>query len=418
MTFTKSEKIKTINEKTLIVALDIGKNIHYGYFRTPKNQDIKPFRIYNTGQSFKHFWKKLNSFRQQHGLDEVVVGFESTGPYAEPITNFLRKKPVNLVQVNPMHTKRIKELTGNSPNKTDKKDPRVIADVICLGHALTLVVPEGAAAQLRRLSHARERAIKRKTAMGNQLQHLVFVIFPELGDIIKPATKTGMYLIKNHPDPVSIVNLGIEKLQDIVRKVSRGRYRVDRVEKLYKAAQDSVGITEGKESILLETSHLVSNIENENRYIESLEKQISLYLDQIPYSHSILSLKGIGKITVAGLVGEVGDFRKFKTISEITKLAGLDLFEVSSGNHKGLRRISKRGRALMRKLLFFAALNAVKSHGIMHAKYHTMLDNGTSKMKALVAVSRKLLRIIFALARDNTEYDEQYAGKHEYKLAA
>jgi len=145
---------------------------------------------------------------------------------------------------------------------------------------------------------------------------------------------------------------------------------------------------------------------------------MSLYLDQIPYSHSILSLKGIGKITVAGLVGEVGDFRKFKTISEITKLAGLDLFEVSSGNHKGLRRISKRGRALMRKLLFFAALNAVKSHGIMHAKYHTMLDNGTSKMKALVAVARKLLRIIFALARDNTEYDEQYVVKHEYKLAA
>ncbi len=418
MKLTKSKKTKTINEKTLIVALDIGKNIHYGYFRTPKNQDIKPFRIYNTAQSFKHCWKKLNSFRQQHGLDEVVVGFESTGPYAEPITNFLRKKPVSLVQVNPMHTKRIKELTGNSPNKTDKKDPRVIADVISLGHALTLVAPEGAAAQLRRLAHARERAIKRKTAMGNQLQHLVFVIFPELGNIIKPATKTGMYLIKNHPDPVSIVNLGIEKLQDIVRKVGRGRYSVDKVEKLHRAAKNSIGITEGKESILLEIDHLVSNIENENRYIENLEEQMSMYLKQIPYSHSILSLKGIGKITVAGLVGEVGDFRKFKTISEITKLAGLDLFEVSSGNHKGLRRISKRGRALMRKLLFFAALNAVKSHGIMHAKYHTMLDNGTSKMKALVAVARKLLRIIFALARDNTEYDEHYAGKHEYKLAA
>lgn len=415
---TKSEKRKTINEKTLIVALDIGKNIHYGYFRTPKNQDIKPFRIYNTGQSFKHFWKKLNNFRQQYGLDEVVVGFESTGPYAEPIASFLRKKPVNLVQVNPMHTKRIKELTGNSPNKTDKKDPRVIADVISLGHALTLVVPEGAAAQLRRLAHARERAVKRKTALGNQLQHLVFVVFPELGDIVKPTTKTGMYLIKNHLDPDSIVNLGFEKLHDIVRKVGRGRYNIDRVKRLYKAAKDSVGITEGKESLLLEVSHLVSNIENENRQLKILEEQMTLYLDQIPYSHSILSIKGIGKITVAGLVGEVGDFRKFKTISEITKLAGLDLFEVSSGKHKGLRRISKRGRALMRKLLFFAALNAVKSHGIMHAKYHTMLDNGTSKMKALVSVSRKLLRIIFALARDNTEYNEHYVGKHEYRLAA
>ena len=47
-----------------------------------------------------------------------------------------------------------------------------------------------------------------------------------------------------------------------------------------------------------------------------------------------------------------------------------------------------------------------------------MLKNGTPKIKALVAVSRKLLRIIFALARDNALYDESYNRKHEYKLAA
>ena len=418
MKSNKAEKIKTINEKTLIATLDIGKKVHYGYFRTSKNKDIKPFRIYNTGKSFNKFWKKLCRFKEQHMLDEVVIGFESTGPYAEPISNYLRKKPVKLVQVNPLHTKRIKELTGNSPNKTDKKDPRVIADVISLGHSLTVIVPEGAAAQLRRLSHARERAMERRTAMNNQLQDLVFVIFPELGDIIKPSTKTGMYLIKNYPEPKSVVSIGIETLCNIVRKISRGKFGIDRVEKLYNAAKESVGITEGKESILLETSHLVSNIETENRYIESLEEQMIVYLDQIPYSHSILSVKGIGNITVAGLIGEVGDFRKFKTIPEIMKLAGLDLFEVSSGKHKGRHRISKRGRALMRKLLFFAAINAVKSHGIMHARYQKMLDNGTPKIKALIAVSRKLLRIIFALARDNAKYDEDYNRKHEFKLAA
>jgi len=320
--------------------------------------------------------------------------------------------------VNPMHTKRIKELTGNSPNKTDKKDPRVIADVISLGHSLTVVVPEGSAAQLRRLTHARERAMERRTAMNNQLQDLVFIIFPELGDIIKPSTKTGMYLIKNYLAPESIVSIGNETLCNIVRKISRGKFGIDRAEKLHNAAKESVGITEGKESILLETSHLVSNIEAENRYIESLKEQMIVCLDQIPYSHSILSIKGIGNITVAGLIGEVGDFRKFKTISEVMKLAGLDLFEVSSGMHKGKHRISKRGRALMRKLLFFAAINAVKSHGIMHARYQKMLNNGTPKIKALIAVSRKLLRIIFALARDNAQYEENYKRKHDYKLAA
>jgi transposase len=309
-------------------------------------------------------------------------------------------------------------LTGNSPNKTDKKDPRVIADVISLGHALTLVVPEGAAAQLRRLSHARERSMKRRTAMSNQLQHLVFVIFPELVSIIKPSTKTGMYLIKHFPDPDSIVSNGIETLCNVVRKVSRGRIGVDRVEKLYDAAKQSVGITEGKESVILEIKHLVSNIESENRHIESLEQQQVEHLEKIPYSQSILSVKGIGHVTAAGLIGEVGDFNKFDTISEITKLAGLDLYEISSGRQKGQRRISKRGRPMMRKLLFFAAINMVKSNGIMHEKYKQMLNRGMLKMKALIAISRKILGLIFALARDNTMYIENYSMQNNYKLAA
>ena len=138
----KSKKVKQINKKTMIVSIDIGKSIHYGYFRGPNADECPPFSFKNSQKSFKHLWIKISKFKCDHDLDEIVIGFESTGPYAEPLFHFLRKKPVKLVQVNPVHTKRIKDLTGNSPNKTDKKDPRVIADVITLGHALTLIVPQ------------------------------------------------------------------------------------------------------------------------------------------------------------------------------------------------------------------------------------------------------------------------------------
>lgn len=317
-----------------------------------------------------------------------------------------------------MHSKRLKELTGNSPNKTDKKDPRVIADVICLGHALTLVIPEGRPAQLRRLTQARERAIKSRTAISNQLQHLVFVIFPEFSNILKLSTKSAMYLIKKYTTPETIYAMGVEFLTEVLKKVSRGRLSQQRAKELFNAARNSIGICEGKESIVLEIDHLVSKRETEDRFIDDLEKQMAEHLKQIPYSGSLLSIKGLGVVTVAGLIGEVGDFRKFKTISEITKLAGLDLYEVSSGRHKGQRHISKRGRSLMRKLLFFAALNAVRSNGIMHEPYQQMLQRGMPKIKALIAISRKLLRIVFALARDNVEYVKDYNETHHYKLAA
>jgi transposase len=415
---SKTQKIRTINEKTLVVTLDIGKKIHYGYFRAPKGKDVKPFRIHNSRKSFRKFWAKVLKFKGQQCLEDIVVGFESTGPYAEPLFHYLKNKPVKLVQINPMHSKRLKDLTGNSPNKTDNKDPRVIADVICLGHALTVVIPEGAAAHLRRLTHARERAMKNYISMLNQLQDLVFLIFPEFSTILKPSTKSAMYLLKKYTTPESIYAVGFKALAEVLRKVSHGKIGQERAKQLFQAAQDSIGIYEGKKSILLEIDHLVSKIEDEKQFIKCLEKKMINYLSQIPYSESLLSIKGLGVITVAGLIGEVGDFRKFRTISEVMKLAGLDLYEVSSGQHKGKRRISKRGRSLMRKLLYFAALRAVRSNGIMHELYEQMLDRGMPKVKALIAISRKLLRIIFALARDNTEYVKNYNRMHHYKLAA
>lgn len=419
MKSSKTKKVKIINEKTMIAALDIGKLNHYAYFRGPNGKDIKPFSFQNSKRSFTQFWMKLCQFKRKEGLEEVVIGFESTGPYAEPLLHYLKKKSVKLVQINPVHSKRLKEMTGNSPNKTDKKDPRVIADIISLGHALTLVVPEGSAAQLRRLTQARERSIKNRTVMINQLQHLIFVIFPEFLKIFKNiSTKSAMYLIKNHPAHEDIVSMGLESLTHILRRISRYKLSEQRVKKLFEAAQGSIGIEEGKKSILMEIGHLAHSIENESCFIDDLEKQMAHHLDQIPYSPSILSIKGIGLITTAGLIGEVGDFKNFNTISEMMKLAGLDLFEISSGKHKGKRRISKRGRSLMRKLLYFAAINVVKSHGIMHERYQEMLDRGMPKMKALVATSRKLLGLIFALARDNTVYVENYRDNHQFKLAA
>ena len=404
----RSKKVKRINEKTLIASLDIGKEFHYAYFRAPDGNDIEPFSFPNNGPGFKEFWQRLRHFKSQRGLEEVVIGFESSGPYAEPLFHYLKKKPIKLVQINPMHSKRVKELTGNSPHKTDRKDPRVIADVISLGHALTVVIPQGSAAHLRRLTQARD-----------QLHDLIFVMFPEFLQVMKNTrTKTSMYLIKHHPTPESIAGMGAKSLGTVLKRVSRGKLGRQRAEELYEAASASVGIGEGQESLLLEIAHLIGKIENETQFIEELEKQMAHYLEQIPYSRSLLSVKGIAIITAAGLIGEVGDFREFDTVSEITKLAGLDLYEISSGKHQGKRRISKRGRPLMRKLLFFAAINVVKSKGIMHESYQQMLNRGMLKIKALIAISRKLLRVLFALVRDGSMYVENHSQIHGLKLAA
>ena len=86
-------------------------------------------------------------------------------------------------------------------------------------------------------------------------------------------TKSVLHLIENCPTPESIIRMGIEALCEILRKVSKGKLGQERAMEIFEAAQKSVGINEGKEGILREIGHLVSNIRNEDRFIDGLEKE-------------------------------------------------------------------------------------------------------------------------------------------------
>ena len=408
-----------LTDTTLLVTVDIGKFKNSGYYRCPDGTDIPAFEFTNCGEGFKTFWSRITQALRQFNLTEVVVGLESTGSYAEPLLHFLHKRGVQLVQVAPAHTKRVKELFDNSPNKTDDKDPKVIADVIELGRALTVVIPEGVAADLRRLTGARERSQERRTALYNQLHDLVFLMFPEFESVMSDfSTKSARYLIENYGTPTRLLTLPLEELTQILRRVSRGRLGSERAQALYELAQTSVGISEGQSSIVAEIQHELHLIEDCDRFIAALEEQMLASLLKLPYSRFLLSIPKIGKVTVASLIGEVSDFGQFQTIAELLKYAGLNLFEISSGEHKGQRRISKRGRPLMRKLLYFAALRMIGKHGIFHEQYQKYLQHGMLKNKALVAICRKLLGLMLALVRDQREYIVNDATCSEYQNAA
>jgi transposase len=397
-------------EGTLIATVDIGLTSNVGYSTTLDGRSSKTFKFDNSRAGFEKFWGMILASKDQLGCEEVLVGYESTGPYAEPLVHYLAHKPVQIVQVNPMHTKKMKEVQDNSPLKTDDKDPRVIADIIRLGRTLTIIVPKGDAAYLRRLTNARERHVGERTALLNQLQQLVFLIFPEFKIVFKNVwCKTARYLLKRYTTPERIGALSKRALAKEMWKQSRGWYGILDAESLIGLARETVGLQEGLAGIVLDIRHILTQLEAEEQFMAEIEAEMEAVLERIPYSRRLLSIKGLGIVTVAGLIGEVGDFSKFSTQSEIMKLAGLDLYEISSGNRKGQRRISKRGRSLLRKILYYAAIQMIRKNGMMQDYYTRLTDRGLGRMKALIAVSRKLLGIIHALVRDDTDY----VGEHQ-----
>ncbi len=398
-------KITKISSKTLIATADVSKGKHTGYFRTMDDDTVKPFEFSNTLKGFNEFLGRIIRYKEKHKIDNIIFGCESTGSYGFPLLQFMENSGVNTVQVNPKHIKRIKEITDNSPNKTDRKDPKVIADLILLGRYLQINLPEGLIADLRCRVIYRENLLEDITRINNRLEGLIAQFFPELLTITgNLKSKTARYLLEHYPSPSDLLSIGEDQLTKELKKVSRGKFNSEKAAGLINHASNTIGLKEGIQGYRDQITCYMTQSKLLNHQLEEKEAEIDKILKKIPVSRLLLSMKGLGRVTVAIIISEVVDFNNFTVIPEILKYAGLNLFEISSGKKRGQKRISKRGRSLIRKALYFASLSMVRRGGVFHEEYKRHLSHGMRPTKALVAITRKLLRVIFAMVRDNKEF--------------
>lgn len=162
--------------------------------------------------------------------------------------------------------------------------------------------------------------------------------------------------LEKFPMPKQVLELGAENiLANWTEEVKRG-VGIKKAEALVKAAEQSVGIQQGSEMAIYELQYILKEYKTQRNAKEATEAKIKAIADLIPGIKKILKIKGIGLITAAGFIAEVGDLSRFSHPKQIQKLAGLNLRENSSGEHKGQTTISKRGRKRLRALLFRAML--------------------------------------------------------------
>ena len=156
--------------------------------------------------------------------------------------------------------------------------------------------------------------------------------------------------------------------------------------------------------ILLEDYEIKMNQLNRvMRLVEQITGEIAGF-------NETLKIKGIGLVTAAGFLAEVGDISRFTHPKQIQKLAGLNLKENSSGKHKGQTTISKRGRKRLRSILFQGIMPLVAKNPEfkdLHHHYTTRANNPLKKKQSLVALCCKLIRVLYVLLKKQIAYDPQ-----------
>jgi transposase len=161
---SKSRQQWRIKPDVLVVGIDVAKRGHVAVCRRPDGRKLKALFLPNDRPGFQKLIQRCEAVREQYRSTSILFALESAGHYGHALQHFLVDRGYGMVGINPAHTKKVKELEDNSPEKSDRKDAGVIADLAAEGRGRLIMVPRGVFADLRRLGKLRERVLSRNRA--------------------------------------------------------------------------------------------------------------------------------------------------------------------------------------------------------------------------------------------------------------
>ena len=408
---TQNAKIASITEKTLVVGIDVGSEIHYARAFDWRNYEYskKPFAFNNDEAGFASFKVWMEDIAEKHGKEAVIPGMEPTGHYWLNLGAYLQEQGMKPVHVNPHHVKKSKELDDNNPNKNDRKDPKTIAGLVNEGRFSYPYIPTGIYAEIRNLSNLRMQTQEEITRIKNRIARWFSIYFPEMKNVYKnPDAISGMMVIKKAPLPCDIKELGVDGVNQVWRDAKLKGAGLKRARTLVSAAEHSIGSKEAPESARIELENLLNDMDVYASRLEELLQNIEEKLKEIPYIDKLMAIKGIGLVTVSGFIAEVGDIGRFDNPKQLQKLAGYAIVANESGKHNGESRISYRGRKRLRYVLYEAAISLIGKNAEfreIHEYYRTRKENPLKKMQSVVAVACKILRVFYTILTKGVDYD-------------
>lgn len=412
MNYIQNEKILQLTDETLIVGVDIAKERHVARAQDYRGiQFGKALYFENSLEGFQSFMCWMNDLATQQRKNKQIIGMEPTGHYWLPLAYWLMEKQHKVVVVNPAHVKKSKELDDNSPTKNDVKDARVISRLIQDGRYSEPHLPEGIYAELREGMNMYDQLMKDLQAVQGRVHQWIDRYFPEYTTVFaKWEGQSSIQILKMGLFPDELAKTDeMTILTEIRKEVKRG-VGLKKIRQLQEAARHSIGIQEGKDMARFKIKTLMTQYALLHEKISEVWEMIEGLTSTIPGVQEMVDIKGIGDITVAAFLAEVGDLNKYSHPEQIIKLAGLNLKLATSGKWKGKTVITKRGRPKLRALLFKVVLPLVNHNPAfkaLHEYFTTRKEKPLKKKQSLIALCCKLIRVLFAIGKKQVAFSPE-----------
>lgn len=387
------------------LCIDVSKSSSYASAYLSYNKIYsEPVEFSHTPNGIRDVAKLLVELESISGKKPDVV-LEATGNYSKSITQQFQHLGYNVIVLNPLQTS-IQKRKNMRKIKTDPIDTYRIAQVYYMNDFNHHTPLNEVVSEIRNLSRQWDGINTQYAETQVRFRCIIDQVFPKLDKVFyEIACPTALSLISNFPTPKDILSADKEAIINILR-LSRHSFVwcEQKYNALLTAARESLTYDAAQQSNIIALKGYITLLRTFQQILADIRTQIIKWSKLSPELSLLLSIPGVGEITAATILGEIGDISKFSSAKKLAAYAGLDPSVYQSGSFRAKNnKISKRGSSYLRKALYQATVAGIskRSSGILNATlydfYNRKLSEGKSSKSAIVATSHKLLRIIYGI---------------------
>ena len=401
----------------LYVGIDVSSKINVVYLMLPNGDKHSSFSVANSQDGSAQLVKRILSALTSHSLDTVLIGLEATSVYGDNLVYFLREDATlapfhrKIHVLNPRQVNKFKEAYNDLP-KNDSVDSFVIADCLRFGRINKEVyIGDYRYKALQNLTRARYFAV---CNLVKEKQRFMNVLFKKYSTMTQEKvfsdtfSTTALAVYDEFESAEALADMDLHELTAFIMEKGKNRFPdPDSVAKaIQKAARSSYRLPKTvNDSVNQVLSISITSIKALESQIKEFDKTIAAQMELLP--DVLTSIPGIGPVYAAGIMAEIGDINRFENHAQLAKYAGLAWTQYQSGGFEAqTTRLIRSGNRFLKYYLCEAAFSLVRCDkeysDFYHLKYKEV--NRYQHKRALALTARKLVRLVFALLKDNRLY--------------
>jgi len=393
------------------VGIDVAKEKHYVCILDDTNEfAVKPFWIYSDVLGLRELLNRLADISLNN--DDFIIGVESTGAFSENLYEYITDAHYKVILLNSYQTAKYRDFSTMRKIKNDAIDAYVIAELLFSNKYKESHISSDDYHSLKVLGRLKRSLDDKIKTIKREVSTVMATVNPEITLVFKNIfTKTALQIIKAYPTAVDLSKATPKKLTRLFRHIQGNNFNDEKAKYLIELAKSSIYAGRANESraLMIRTNiKILELLSQEKLEIEAqinalIESGISKELDA-PIEN-LKSIPGVADKTIAAILGECGDLRRFSSAKALIGYLGLYPTQYQSGNSLSVGRLAKRGIPIAKHALYMAAVSSVLHNDELRKIFRDKVSAGKSKKEALIIISKKLATIMYSIFKYNTPYN-------------